>query len=87
MTENIISGIILLCSNPSNVNDKSEVLLIDGTGNWRKPITTNHYINAASVEKLGPAVVGIQLSSTSQMPKMFAFEFQYKFPKDFNTIP
>jgi hypothetical protein len=81
-----LAGLILQCRSMKNIKDTKEVLVFDGEGPWRDAVISGDFAVGFKAKYNGAFINGFALEM-APVPFIFAFNFQYKFPKDFKTSP
>jgi hypothetical protein len=64
----------------------SEVLVIDGGGAWRNPIVSANFAVGFKTQFLSTSIYGLAFEM-APAPYIFAYNFNYQFPKDFTPSP
>jgi hypothetical protein len=79
-----LAGLILLCRNMKNSKEISERLIFDGDGSWGDSIVSGGFAIGYKAKYNDTYLTGISLAMAA-VPYIFAFNFNYQFPKNFNT--
>jgi hypothetical protein len=81
-----LAGLILLCRSMKNSREVSEKLIFDGDGSWRDSIVSGGFAYGYKAKLKDGYLTGINFAMAA-VPYIFAFNFNYQFPKNFNTAP
>lgn len=69
-----------------NSNLASTVLVMDGEGTWRNQILSSNFALGFKAKFQSTSIVGLAFE-TAPAPYVFAYNFNYRFPKDFTPSP